>query len=144
MMKKEFEQLANCTVSPEDYKKIEEVYRYYPAMFPDKDSIILFYHTFGMDGIDRMILEKLAFDELIDNKKDDCYCEERKYLDEHVKAESLRTYASAVLVSLRDMLIRHNENRQQMDIYEAYSLMASCILFLNEKIKKLESGDYAV
>lgn len=143
MMKEEFEKLADCTVSPEDYKGIEQVYMYFEAMFPDKDSIALFYHAFGMGGINRMLCEKAGFERVLSERMKDYYSEERKYLNEHVKAESLRTFASAVFVSMRDMLIGHNED-QGMDFNEAYGVLASCIFFLDDKIKKLESGDYIV
>lgn len=143
MMKEEFEKLANCTVSPEDYKGIEQVYMYFEAMFPDKDSIALFYHAFGMGGINRMLCEKAGFERVLSERMKDCHSEEMKYLNEHVKAESIRTFASAVLVSMRDMLVSHNE-KPGMDIYEAYGVLASCIFFLDDKVKKLESGDYTI
>jgi len=54
MMKHEFEKLAKCEVSTDDYAIIEIVYLYHPSI-DIKDDIVYLYKLFGMVTIKDML-----------------------------------------------------------------------------------------
>lgn len=59
MMKSEFEKLIDCAVSNEEYKIIELVYMYHPAIdeVKGKKQIAVLYNTCGMPLISSMVSE---------------------------------------------------------------------------------------
>lgn len=143
MMKQEFEQLANCTVTEFEYRMIEDVYNHYDFMFKDKQDIVLFYHTFGIDGINRMACERAGYEKVLEGKTEDLRSEERKRMNAQVKCEVLRIFSLSVLSSLRDIVFACTE-KPEIDINDSVETLNSVVSFLNENIKKLESGDYSV
>lgn len=143
MTKQEFEQLANCTVTENQYRSIEQVYMHYDFMFQDKQDIVLFYHTFGIDGINRMDCERAGFEKVLESKREDLRSEERKYLNALVKSNVLHTFSLSVLSSLRDIVFTCTE-KSEIDINDSVETLYSVVSFLNENIKKLESEDYSL
>lgn len=142
MMKAEFEQLANCTVTEFEYGMIEKIYNHYDFMFKDKQDIVLFYHTFGINGIQRMSCELSGYEKVLVSKTEDLRSEERKRLNAQVRCEVLRIFSLSVLSSLRDMVFTCTE-KSEVDINDAMETLYSVVSFLNENIKKLESEDYS-
>lgn len=143
MMKQEFEQLANCKVTEFEYRMIEEVYNHYEFMFKDKHDIVLFYHTFGIDGVQRMSCERAGYEKVLESKRENLRSEERKYLNALVKSKVLHTFSLSVLSSLRDIVFTCTE-KSEIDINDSIETLHSVVSFLNENIKKLESEDYSV
>lgn len=143
MTKQEFEQLANCTVTENQYRSIEQVYMHYDFMFQDKQDIVLFYHTFGIDGINRMDCERAGFEKVLESKREDLRSEEKKRMNAQVKCEVQRIFSLSVLSSLRDIVYTCTE-KSEIDINDLMETLYSVFSFLNENIKKLESEDYSV
>lgn len=135
MTKERFEELANCTVTENQYNGIKQVSTYYDRMFSDESSIVLFYHTFGMEGIDRMICHISGFEKVKESLREEVKSEHQRYLDCFVNYKKLYAYVLTVLGTLSDLFKKHKHK------FDAFSVIVS---YLDEEAKKIESEDYSL
>lgn len=87
--KEYFENLANCTVTEHEISSVNKVWINFECMFAEEGDIVLFFHTFGADGITRMCCEAAGQKRVVDTLRNELREEHDRFLGMSVKYENL-------------------------------------------------------
>lgn len=142
-LKEHFESITNCTVTDDEYYRIEKCINAFSGLLSTDNDIALFYHTFGMDGIDRLNCHKAGEESSLDHCREVYRAEHDRYLDLLSKFNQLSSYITVFLKAmvkffyeiLNDPLFSSNYNNS--DYTRAFFI--SFINYLNKEIERFES-----
>lgn len=146
MTKEHLEQLFDCTLTDNEYFSIKECYSCYSSehdLFEFEDAFVLFFNTFGMDGIRKLNCHSAGEKAVEVRLREETRAEHQKYLQVCIKNTRLSSYITAFLNALvkffnkilSDPLFSSNYNNS--DYTRAFFI--SFINYLNKEIERFES-----
>lgn len=92
VLKEHFESITNCTVTDNEYCRIEKCIDAFDCFFVSENNIVLFYHTFGINGIDLLLCDLAGFKAVEDYLREKVYEEHRKYFNLRYKYNQLNSH----------------------------------------------------
>ena len=142
VLKEHFESITNCTVTDNEYYRIEKCINAFSDLLASDDDIALFYHTFGINGIDHLLCDLAGFEAAEEHNLNHCrevyHAEHGKYLEVCIKNSQLSSYISAFLQALVKLF---NEilSDPLFSFDYSKSVFHALIDYLNKEIKRFES-----
>ena len=141
MTKEHLEHLFDCTLTDNEYFSIKECYSCYSSehdLFESEDDFVLFFNTFGMDGIRKLNCHSAGEKAVEVRLCEEARAEHQKYLQVCIKNTQLSSYISAFLQALVKFF---NEvlNDPLFSFDYSKSVFHALIDYLNKEIKRFES-----
>lgn len=140
--KAHFESITSCTVTDNEYYRIEKCINAFSDLLATVDDIALFYHTFGINGIYHLLCDLAGFKAAEEHNLNHCRevyrAEHDRYLDLSIKYNQLSSYISAFLQALVEFF-----NKVLSDPLFSFdyskSVFHALINYLNKEIERFES-----
>lgn len=100
VLKDHFESVTNCTVTDNEYYRIEKCINAFSDLLASDNDIALFYHTFGINGIDHLLCDLAGFKAVEDHLREKAYTEHRKYFNLRYKYNRLNSHVVSFVQAL--------------------------------------------
>lgn len=99
-LKEHFESITNCTVTDNEYYRIEKCINAFSDLLASDNDIVLFYHTFGINGIDHLLCDFAGFKAVEDHLREKADKEHRKYFNLRYKYNRLNSHIVSFVQAL--------------------------------------------
>lgn len=146
MTKEQLEQLLNCTFTDNEFFSVKECYSCYSGeydLFGSDDDFVLFFDTFGMDGIRKLNCHSAGEKAVEVRLREEARAEHQKYLQVCIKNTRLSSYITAFLNALAKFFNKilsdplFSTNYSNSDYTRAF--LIALIDYLNYEVERFES-----